>query len=339
MSDKTTDSRRRSAAATDRPDQGTAFRPSRRSALMLGAGLPLSLAWPVSVMAQDGAGADGDAHAPTALAQAGLPLLTISLGSFAITPLPAGGGVSDNPIAIFGLDVDPEDFARVAAENFIPADKTFGSFTPVLVRFEGGLALFDSGMEPAGTIAALALAGVTPDQITHVVLTHMHPDHIGGLYGEGPTFPNAELVVPKLENDFWSTQDSAAYKAKVAPLIDKARQINAGDEILPGITAEAAYGHTPGHTTYLLSAGDQRLLLTGDSFNHYAFSVSRPEWKVLYDNDKDAAIVTRKAVLARLAADRIPFIGYHMPFPAVGFIADTGEGSYRFMPATYQFSV
>lgn len=316
-------------------DAGGVVHASRRKALLLGAGLPLGLALPASSLAQEAAGGGGDgqgAPAPT-----GLALMTITLGPIAITPLPAGGGPSDDPIAIFGLEVDPAEFARVAEENFIPADKTFGSYTPVLVRMPDVLALFDAGMDPEGIVAALALVGVTPEQITHVVLTHMHRDHIGGLYGEGPTFPNAELIVPESENAYWAAQDNDAYKAKVAPLIDKARLIAAGDEILPGITAEAAYGHTPGHTIYLLEGDGRRLLLTADSFNHYAFSVGRPEWKVRYDNDKEAAIATRKAVLARLAAERIPFIGYHMPFPAVGFIAAAGEDSYRFVPASYQF--
>ncbi len=300
---------------------------TRRAALIAGAGLPLAGLMPLGAMAQSAAGA-----VPAAPQ-------TIRLGDFEVTPIRAGGGVSDNPIETFALGVDPAEFARVAQENFLPTDKTGGYFTPVLIRSGEVLALVDTGLKPEGTVAGLAAAGVTPDQITHVILTHMHGDHIGGLMGEGPTFPNAELIVPKLENDYWAAQESDAYKAKVAPLIDKARQIGDGDEVLAGIHAEAAYGHTPGHTTYLLKSGEAQLLLTGDSFNHYAFSVSQPEWKVRFDIDKDMGVATRKRVLARLAADRIPFIGYHMPFPALAYIADAGEGHYRYVPVTYQFSL
>ncbi|WP_236635871.1 MBL fold metallo-hydrolase [Paracoccus aminophilus] len=263
---------------------------------------------------------------------------SLALGDFAVTPLLAGKVISDNPIATYALNVDPAEFARVCTDNFLPSAKSGNSFTPSLVKAGDALVLFDTGLNPEGILAALAQAGVAPEAITHVVLTHMHGDHIGGLMGEGPTFPNAELIVPRAENDYWAAQDNDAYKAKVLPLIGKARQIGDSDEILPGIRAEAAHGHTPGHTTYLLTSGEKQLLLSGDSFNHYVFSVAHPEWQVRFDADKEAAIQTRKKVLERLAVDRIPFIGYHMPYPAVGFISRRGEG-YRFVPATYQFAV
>ena len=300
---------------------------TRRHALLFGASLPIAAMLPLALPAS--------AQGTTA----GATPMTIPLGQFQITPIRAGGGVADKPIDTFALGVDPAEFAKVAAENFLPTDKSGSSYSPTLLRAGDDLLLFDTGLKPEDTVAALAAAGVAPDQITHVVLTHMHGDHIGGLYGDGPTFPKAELIVPRLENDYWAAQSSEAYQAKVAPLIAKARQINDGDQIIAGVTAEAAYGHTPGHTTYLLRSDDQRLLLTADSFNHYAFSVSHPEWKVRFDIDKDMGIAARQKVLARLASERIPFIGYHMPYPALGYIAQAGEGSYRYVPATYQFAV
>lgn len=312
----------------------TEFRATRRTALLIGASLPMTASLSLGAAAQTATGTGAATSAPL-----GPRAASIQLGYFTLTPLPAGSGISDRPIDTFALGIDPAIFAEVAAENFLPTDKTAGSFTPVLLRTAEALVLFDTGLKPEDTVAALAEVGVTPDQITHVVLTHMHGDHIGGLYSDQPTFPKAELIVPKVENDYWAAQDNAAYQAKVLPLIDKARQIADGDEILPGIRAEAAYGHTPGHTTYLLSSGGQKLLLSGDSFNHYAFSVSHPEWQVRFDVDKEQGIATRKKVLDRLATERIPFIGYHMPYPALGFIARAGEGSYRFVPATYQFVV
>lgn len=195
-------------------------------------------------------------------------------------------------------------------------------------------------MVAADSVAALAAAGYQPQDVTHVVLPHMHGDHVGGLTEAGqPAFPNAELIVPKAENDYWAANPSDAYTTHVAPLIGAARQIGDGDEIVPGITAEAAHGHTPGHTTYLLESEGQRLLISGDSFNHFVYSVARPDWHVRFDIDKEAGAQARRAVLARLAADRIPFIGYHMPFPALGYIADAGDGGFRYVPASYQFEV
>ncbi|MDO5630678.1 MAG: MBL fold metallo-hydrolase [Paracoccus sp. (in: a-proteobacteria)] len=260
------------------------------------------------------------------------------LGAFQVYTLLGGSGMRDNPIATFGLNANPAEFEQISYDNFIPSDRTGSSFTMTLVKTPDALVLFDAGIESAMTVAALAAAGVAPGDVTHVVLTHMHGDHVGGLMdGDAPTFPNAELIVPRLENDHWAANPNDAYTAKVAPLIDAARQIGDGEEILPGITAEGAYGHTPGHTTYLLDSAGQRLLITGDSFNHYVYSVQRPDWHVRFDLDKDAGAATRQRVLARLADERLPFVGYHMPFPALGFIARTGDITFRFVPASYQF--
>jgi len=301
---------------------------SRRNAMLLGGALPMAMA--LHAHAQTAPASQAPAFAGRAH--------TIRLGGFEVTTLLGGASMSDNPIATFGLGADPAEFESLSAQNFIPADRSGGSYTLTLVRTPDALVLFDTGMVPANNAASLARAGVGPDEVTHVVLTHMHPDHIGGLMdGETPVFANAQLILPRAENDYWAANPSEAYTAKVVPLLDKARQIEGGEEILPGITAESAPGHTPGHTTYLLESEGQRLLLTGDSFNHYVYSVQRPAWHVRFDVDKDQGAATRQAVLARLADEQIPFIGYHMPFPAIGFIAPNGEGSYRFVPATYQF--
>lgn len=303
----------------------TNFHITRRTALMMGS-LPALLAVPVRAQI-------GDAPAFTGRAQ------TISLGAFQVTTLLGGESMRENPIETFGIGVEPAEFERISKENFIPADRSGGSFTMTLVKTPDALVLFDTGMFPENNAASLAAAGYTPQDVTHIALTHMHPDHITGLMaGSARNFPNAELIFPRDENDYWAANPSEAYTANVVPLIEGARQIGDSDEIVPGIRAEAAYGHTPGHTTYLLESDGRQLLITGDSFNHYVYSVERPEWHVRFDVDKDKGAQTRAAVLARLARDRIPFIGYHMPFPAMGFVATIGEGSYRYVPATYQFA-
>ena len=299
---------------------------SRRTALMMG-GMPVLLALPVR--------AQTSAAVPAFAGRA----QTIRLGAFQVTTLLGGESMRDKPIETFGIGADPAEFDALSAENFIPADRSGSSFTLTLVKTPDALVLFDTGMIPDNNKASLTAAGYTPGDVTHIVLTHMHPDHISGLMAGGtPNFPNAELIFPKTENDFWSASPSEAYTANVAPLAAKARQIADGDEILPGIRAEGAYGHTPGHTTYLLESDGQKLLITGDTFNHYAYSVQRPGWHVRFDQDKDAGAATRARVLARLAGERIPCIGYHMPFPALAFIAPNGEGSFRYVPATYQFA-
>ncbi|MBA4492372.1 MBL fold metallo-hydrolase [Paracoccus sp. S1E-3] len=303
---------------------------NRRGALAVGA-LPLLLTVPAARMAQAQDAAPAAAFAGRAN--------QIRLGSFEVTTLLGGTGDMPDPIQTFGLNADPAEFEQVSAQNFIPNDRTGSGYTPTLVRTPEALVLFDAGDNAANIGASMAAVGVMPEDITHVVLTHMHGDHVRGLMADGaPAYPNAQLIVPRLENDYWAANPGDAYTANVVPLLDGARQTDDGEEIVPGITAEGAYGHTPGHTTYLLDSEGQKLLITGDSFSHYVYSVERPDWQVRFDIDKVKGAEARAKVLARLAEERLPFIGYHMPFPALGFIAPNGENSFRYVPATYQFT-
>lgn len=304
---------------------------SRRSAILLGGSVPAMMVLPALAQGQAPA---TEQEAPMAQTH------TVQLGGFQITTMLGGAAMREKPIETFGVGADAAEFEKLSEANFIPSDRSGQSFTLTLVKTPDALVLFDTGMVPDVNKAALAAAGYAPDDVTHVVLTHMHGDHVSGLMQDGkPVFAKAQLIAPKDENDYWAANPSEAYTTHVVPLIDKATLIGDGDQVLPGITAAAAYGHTPGHTIYLLESDGQKLLITGDSFNHYVYSVQRPEWHVRFDVDKDMGATTRKAVLARLAADRIPFIGYHMPFPALAFIAPgEAEGTFRYVPATYQFA-
>lgn len=260
------------------------------------------------------------------------------LGGFEVVPLLAGARISDKPQETFGLNAPPEEFAALAERNFIPADRIRNSFTPVLVNTGAALVLFDTGLEPAGIAAALAGAGYGPEQVDLVVLTHMHGDHIGGLMGEGPTFPNASYVTGAVEYDHWAKAGNEGFDAKVRPLAERMAMVKGGDSALPGLTAIEAFGHTPGHMAWRVESEGQALILTADTANHYVFSLQRPDWEVRFDADKAQAAATRRSLLGMIAADRLPFIGYHMPFPAMGFL-EAAEGGFRMIPATYQFQL
>ena len=108
-----------------------------------------------------------------------------------------------------------------------------------------------------------------------------------------------------------------------------------GDEIVPGITAVSTPGHTPGHMAYMIESGGQQLVLGADFANHYVWSLAYPDWEVKFDMDKPAAAATRKKVLGMLAADKIPFVGYHMPWPGTGFVEADGD-RFRYVPTSYQ---
>lgn len=303
---------------------------TRRQALSAGAALPLA------------AGALG-ATARPASATADMMGTTVpthhrfKLGAFEVTTLLAGTRTVENPQGIFGLSTPAEDFAAAAEAAFLPTEAAQFFFTPTLVNTGAELILFDTGLNPAGITGALAAAGYSPDQVDTVVITHMHGDHIGGLMGDdGETFAGARYVTGSVEHNHWSQAGNENFDAKVAPLNDKISFLDDGGSVAAGVTAMAAFGHTPGHMAYMLESDGQNLVLFADTANHYVFSLAHPDWEVRFDMDKTEAAATRRRVLDMLAADRVPFIGYHMPFPALGYVAAEGDG-FRYVPASYQF--
>ncbi|QIE45576.1 MBL fold metallo-hydrolase [Pseudohalocynthiibacter aestuariivivens] len=277
-------------------------------------------------------------------AQASAPLLGASsalhrrfiLGNFEVTTLLAASATRDDPHSIFGLNVDEAAFRSAAEAAMLPVDQAQFFFTPTIVNTGAELVLFDTGLNAAGITSALAAAGYTPDQVDVVVITHMHGDHIGGLReGDTSTFPNARYVTGAKEYDAWAGMESDAFNGKMRPLADQTTMIMPGQTVAPGITAMAAFGHTPGHMAYMIESEGVSLLLAADFANHYVFSLGYPDWEVKFDMDKSAAAATRRSLLDMLAADRIPFIGYHMPFPAIGFVETRGEG-FGYIPESYQ---
>ena len=302
---------------------------TRRTALMAAAAAPF-----LPALAPRPAAA---AAAPQGAAFA--PFHRVTLGGFEVTTLLAGSRVMETPQTIFGLNATPEEFAATSAAAFLPTDKSRNFFTPVLVNTGRELVLFDTGLTPEGITAALASAGVTPDQVDLVVLTHMHGDHIGGLSdGANPTFPNARYATGRVEFDHWAKAGNDGFEAKVRPLADKIAFLEDGGAAAPGITAMLAPGHTPGHMAYRLDSNGAGLVLIADAANHYVWSVEQPDWEVKYDADKAQAAATRKRLLGMIAADRLPFVGYHMPFPGLGYLEPKGPG-FRFVPASYQLSL
>ncbi|MDP2731873.1 MAG: MBL fold metallo-hydrolase [Hoeflea sp.] len=278
-----------------------------------------------------------------------------SLGEFEITVLSDGHRIVPGPQKIFGTNQTEEEVSALLESNYLPVDKMQFTFAPTLVNTGTDLILFDTGNGEGGreggvgqTLSNLKASGYTPEQVTVVVLTHLHGDHIGGLMESGaPAFPNARYVTGQTEYDFWSSEDRIGTGAenghkgvvgKVVPLADKMSFIGDGESVVSGITAMAAFGHTPGHMIYGLESGGRKLMLTADSANHFVLSLQRPDWEVAFDTDKAMAATTRKAVFDMVATDRLAFVGYHMPFPSVGYVEKAGEG-YRFIPETYQLDL
>lgn len=298
------------------------FSITRRSVMMGAAALPLT--------------ASRSFAAAEMLGAATTRFNRVKLGGFEVTALLAGTRTVPDPQSIFGLDASPEEFATASAAAGIPDDRAQFFFTPTIVNTGTELVLFDTGTDPGGITAALAAAGYSPEQVDVVVLTHMHGDHIGGVMGEaGPTFANARYVTGAVEFDDWDMSGNEGFEAKVRPLAEKMTFLEGGGAVASGITAIEAFGHTPGHMAYMLESEGKGLLLGADFANHYVWSLAYPDWDVKFDKDKEAAAKTRRNLLGMLASDKLPFIGYHMPWPALGYVEARGEG-FHYVPESYQ---
>ncbi len=269
------------------------------------------------------------------------------LGGFEVTTIHDGAVSMPGPHPIFGENQSAEDVAAFAEANLLPADQMQISFTVTLVNTGSELILFDAGngvgrRPNAGLLLSrLAAAGVTPEQIDLVAFTHFHGDHIGGVIEDGArAFPNARYAASAVEFDHWTDIENATdlVISNVEPLADEMTMLAPGDALVSGIEVIDSMGHTPGHVSYHLESEGRRLVIAGDVANHYALSLARPDWHVRFDMDKEKAVAARQRVFGMIAADRIPFIGYHMPPPAVGYVVAEGQG-FRFIPESYQLSL
>jgi glyoxylase-like metal-dependent hydrolase (beta-lactamase superfamily II) len=277
------------------------------------------------------------------------------LGGFEITNILDGVSQRDGPHPIFGADQPAEAVHRLAAANRLPPTRFEHSYTPSVVNTGRELVLFDTGNGPArrgvglGRLRALlGDAGYAPTDIDVVVITHCHPDHIGGLLEDGEAaYPNARHVFGRVEFDFWRRGEGISqsrletrelFLQFALPFADRASFIDPDQEVVPGIRSLEAYGHSAGHMAYQLESEGERLLLWGDVANHYVASLQRPEWHVRVDDHKERAIATRSRILEMAARERPWVIGFHMPFPAVGAVEATHDG-YRWLPLSYQLTV
>jgi glyoxylase-like metal-dependent hydrolase (beta-lactamase superfamily II) len=269
----------------------------------------------------------------------------IEFGQFRITPV-SDGTLATNVEVVLGLD-------RPVAETLAGTDAAGRIVIPVtsfLVQgITGANVLIDagSGTEMQSTLGRLPdqlrRLGVAPEAITHILLTHVHPDHANGLIDEtgAAIFPNAELILSTDEADFWQQEprgseppnlvrQRARNKRNLAPYLDRLRRVNDGGQAL-GFTAMLTPGHTPGHTCWRLDTPSGSLLSWGDIVHIASIQLERPDAGVTYDLDADRARAARARILDMAATDRLLIAGAHVTEPGLGAITRAGTG-YRFEP-------
>jgi glyoxylase-like metal-dependent hydrolase (beta-lactamase superfamily II) len=256
-----------------------------------------------------------------------------------------------------GFDPVIAEASAKAAHKPVDAEMMTLGINAYLIRTKDRVIAVDAGaptvMGPtvAGWARSLAAAGFAPEDVDTVFLTHLHPDHVGGLSDMttgARLLPKAQIVASEVDWAF--THDSAVYasfskdlqgfydvsRAMVAPYDADKNLITAGIEIAPGLTTVAMPGHTPDHLGLRIDSGSESLLIWGDALHSTAHQFARPDWTFAFDTDADAAAKTRTAALDMATTDGLMVAGMHLDFPGFGYVEKAGEG-YRFFAAPYDY--
>lgn len=260
----------------------------------------------------------------------------------------------------FVTNVPKEEALAAAEAAYMPKGMVTVPFNPQLINTGSKLILIDSGngvanLEPSKgavgrTLQNLAASGVDAKSIDIVLLSHLHPDHTNGIRAADGSmaFPNAEIMVPAKDWEFWMSDENAAraqssemmknYFANVkktfAGIESRVTRYDWGKEVAPGITSIATPGHTPGHTSFAVASGNARVLIQSDVTNIPEFFLRNPDWHVVFDVDPDMAQQTRHKFYDMAAAEKATVVGFHFIFPSVGHVEKNGAG-YRLIPSAW----
>lgn len=258
--------------------------------------------------------------------------------------------VSDGALTLPGGFI----FDPMPQDELLPILEKYGQspdlLTPpcnvTLMRQGGRKVLFDVGSGPdfapnSGILLdSLEALGVGPDDITDIVFTHAHPDHLWGLLDDfdDPLFPQASYMIGKSEWEYWMDPETVnrigdarasfavGAKRRLEMIEDQMEFFVDGDEIMPGVAARATFGHTPGHMALEVRQGTESVMILGDCIGNDHIAFAKPEWASGSDQDPDTAAATRLSLMDQLASEKTRVIGFHLTGNGVGYVDKTTDG-------------
>jgi glyoxylase-like metal-dependent hydrolase (beta-lactamase superfamily II) len=270
------------------------------------------------------------------------------------------GARSFAPPDNFVRNVSKAEALAAAEAAYMPKGMVTVPFNPQLINTGSKLVLIDCGFGPGTlesskgaigrTVSNLSAAGIDVKAIDVVLMSHLHPDHTNGIRAadNSMTFPNAEIMVPAKDWEFWMSPENAA-KAESNPMMknyfanvkkiysgieNKVTKYEWGKEVAPGITSIGTPGHTPGHTSFAVASGSSKILLQQDVTNIPELFLRNPDWHVAYDVDPAMAAQTRHKFLDMAAAEKALVAGFHYTFPSLGYVEKDGA-KYRLVPIAW----
>ncbi len=295
---------------------------------------------------------------PSAMAQAArdtglnpknLQFFKFKVGDIEVTQIFDGEMMRPHDPA-FVRNASIEERRKALEVGGVNADGAPTSFTVTTMKIGDKRVMFDSGNGAAGLPASgrlnenMKAAGFEPKDITHVVVTHCHPDHIFGLMDKdnAPLFGHAEIIMPAAEYNFWTDESKvSALPAGVQGLARRVqatlgkwsnvRRVEPDTEVIPGVRSVSSFGHTPGHTSFHVNSGAAQFMVLADVTNIKELFLRNPGWHVMFDMDPNVAEASRRRMFDRVVADNIPVAGYHYGMPGCGTVGKDGAG-YTFTP-------
>jgi glyoxylase-like metal-dependent hydrolase (beta-lactamase superfamily II) len=282
------------------------------------------------------------------------------VGAIEVTVL--SDGIARVPVTeAFVLNVKPEEVNKALRDAYMEPGVFIGPYNPIVLNTGSKLALVDMGTGEANFIASkgiggqlltnMAAAGIDPATIDTIIISHYHGDHINGLLKADGTlaFPNAEVLVPAKEHQYWTDagEESRSSTQRIADNFKNVRRVIGNAEVMkrlrtyeydkdviPGVLAVATHGHTPGHTSHIVTSGSSSVYVQADVTHAPYLFARHPGWHAFYDHDPVAAEATRRKVYDMLSAEKLTVQGFHYPFPSVAHVEKTTDG-YREIPVAW----